>query len=289
MQSNAFIDLIRRTRLTAKVYHNAMVCGDWQLNEYHLGTCCFHMVTSGQCRLQVSSEQVVLTEGDLVFFPREIAHKMVPVTPSSGAQQHLSYSRANPQQGTGMLCGSIHFDHPVASQLLDSLPVYSVIPASSCQVWFRPLYELILAECYSPTLASSAILDRLSELIFMQCLQYLLQTSQQHSLLSLYVHPQLAKVVNAIHAQPQLPWVLESLAQQANMSRSQFAKVFRDTSGWTPLQYITWWRMQIAVDLLRSGESFGRICDAIGYQSEAAFQRSFKQIMGASPGKFRVK
>jgi AraC family transcriptional activator of mtrCDE len=47
--------------------------------------------------------------------------------------------------------------------------------------------------------------------------------------------------------------------------------------------------MQIAVDLLRKGESFGRICDTIGYQSEAAFQRSFKQVVGASPGKFRKK
>lgn len=287
MPDNAFMDLILRTRLRARVYHNAMVCGDWQLNAYHPGTCCFHMVTTGQCHMWVLDQQITLNEGDLVFFPREIAHKMAPIAPAVGGQQHLPYMRDSVEQGTGLLCGAIYFAHPAADQLLDSLPVYCVIPASSSQVWFKPLYELILAECYEPTLASAAILDRLSELIFMHCLQYLLQTSQRHSLLALYIHPQLAKVVNAIHAQPEIPWTLASLAEQANISRSQFARVFRATSGWTPLQYLTWWRMQLAVDLLRDGESFGRICDAIGYQSEAAFQRAFKQVMGLSPGKFR--
>lgn len=287
---DAFVNLIRRTRLTARVYHNAMVCGDWQLNEYHPGTCCFHMVTSGQCRMSLQNDETILNRGDLVFFPREIAHKMFPVVSLSGAQQHLAYDDDNAKEGTGLLCGAIYFDHPAANQLLDALPVFCVIPASSNQSWFTPLYDLILAECYSPSLASSVILDRLSELIFMQCLQYLIQQSpQKHSVLSIYTHPQLAKVISAIHAEPQFAWTLELLAKTANMSRTQFAKLFRDTSGWTPMQYITWWRMQIAVDLLRNGESFGQICDAIGYQSEAAFQRSFKQIMGMSPGKFRRK
>lgn len=284
---NAFVDLIRRTRLNVTVYHNAMVCGDWQLSEYHLGVCCFHMVTIGSCHMSVMDQMIVLNQGDLVFFPREIAHKIYPINASKGDQQHLAYSRKDDHEGTGLLCGAIYFDHPSASQLLDSLPVYCVIPANSSQAWFTPLYELILAECYAPTLASSVILDRLSELIFFQCLQYVLQTSQQHNLLSLYAHSQLVQVVNAIHKQPQYPWGLESLARQANVSRTKFAKLFRDTSGWTPMQYITWWRMQIAVDLLRDGESFGQICESIGYQSEAAFQRSFKQIMGVSPGKFR--
>lgn len=287
---DAFVDLIRRTRLSARVYHNAMVCGDWQLNEYHPGTCCFHMVTSGQCRMTMESEQAILSAGDLVFFPREIAHKMFPVSTQTGEQQHLAYSDKNAPHGTGLLCGAICFDHPSANQLLDALPVFCVIPASANQSWFKPIYDLILAECYSPSLASSVILDRLSELIFMQCLQYLIQQSpQKRNVLALYAHPQLAKVISAIHAHPDVGWTLESLAQEANMSRTQFAKVFREVSGWTAMQYITWWRMQIAVDLLRNGESFGRICDTIGYQSEAAFQRSFKQVVGVSPGKFRNK
>lgn len=285
---DAFTDFIRRTRLKARVYHNAMVCGDWQLTEYHPGTCCFHMVTQGQCYMSLMDSLVTLNTGDLVFFPREIAHRMYPSVEACGVQQHLAYSTENMLLGTGLLCGAIDFDHPAARQLLDAMPIYIVIPAASNQPWFKPLYELILAECYSPSLASSVILDRLSELIFMQCLQYLMQESSLHkSLLALYAHPILAKVMSAIHAQPEYPWTLELLAKLAMVSRTQFAKLFRDTSGWTPVQYLTWWRMQIAVDLLRNGESFGRICDTIGYQSEAAFQRTFKQVMGVSPGKFR--
>lgn len=284
------MDLIRQTRLRARVYHNAVVCGDWQLDEYHPGTCCFHMVTAGQCRMQLSDEEVLLNEGDLVFFPREIAHKMVPLAAFKGAQQHLAYTRENVLQGTGLLCGAIYFDHPCANQLLDELPVFCVIPASANYSWFTSLFDLILAECYSPSLASSVILDRLSELIFIHCLQYLIQqSSQKYSLLALYAHSKLAKVLSAVHAHPEFGWTLETLAQEVNMSRTQFAKVFRNVSGWTAMRYVTWWRMQLAVDLLRRGESFGRICDTIGYESEAAFQRTFKQVIGVSPGKFRIK
>ena len=117
MQQNAFIDVIRRARPRARVYHNAVVCGDWQLNEYHPGTCCFHMVTTGQCRMQIGDEEILLTAGDLVFFPREIAHKTTPITELSGVQQHLAYTRENIEQGTGLLCGAIYFDHPAAAQL----------------------------------------------------------------------------------------------------------------------------------------------------------------------------
>lgn len=286
----AFIDLIQRTRLKAQVYHNAMVCGNWQLKESHLGVCCFHMVTLGECWLTVNDHKVLLKEGDLVFFPREIPHQVFPTKPQEGAQQHLPYAEVGPNEGTGLLCGEIKFEHPVAEQLLTALPPYFIVPAAGNACWFKPLYDLILIECRSPSMASSLVLDRLSELVFMHAVQFALEeVGANLSFLALYGHPMLGPVIAAIHEQPQRPWALESLAKLAGVSRTQFAKLFKAISGWTPMQYITWWRMQLAVDLLRKGESFSRICDAIGYQSEAAFQRTFKQVIGESPGKFRKR
>jgi AraC-like DNA-binding protein len=285
---NAFTDFIRRIRLRASVYHNAIVCGDWQLQEYHLGVCCFHMVTQGDCCMTVSGEKVDLLQGDLVIFPREIPHSMQPKQPQTGRQQHLDYRHQEAQNGTGILCGAIRFQHKAADQLLNALPVYVVIPAAGNQSWLKPIYDLIMLESLSQNSTSSVILDRLSELVFMHGLQFIMeQETLPKGILALYGHSRLGLALDAIHAHPEKNWTLESLAKVVAVSRTQFSTLFRQLSGWTPMQYLTWWRMQIAADLLKEGCSMGHICDQIGYQSEAAFQRAFKSVMGISPGKYR--
>jgi len=46
--------------------------------------------------------------------------------------------------------------------------------------------------------------------------------------------------------------------------------------------------MTLAADELRgSSASAGTIAEAAGYQSEAAFQRTFKKRVGATPAQFR--
>ena len=73
------------------------------------------------------------------------------------------------------------------------------------------------------------------------------------------------------------------------MSRTVFAQTFKANSGWTPAQYITWWRMQLAWGKLEQGERISLVATDVGYQSEAAFSRVFKKIFGMSPGRVRGK
>jgi AraC-like DNA-binding protein len=55
-----------------------------------------------------------------------------------------------------------------------------------------------------------------------------------------------------------------------------------------PMQYLTNWRMQLAVNHLRSGsESIAVIANRVGYDSEAAFSRAFRKIVGTPPGQWR--
>jgi AraC-like DNA-binding protein len=47
--------------------------------------------------------------------------------------------------------------------------------------------------------------------------------------------------------------------------------------------------MQIASELLTSGgANMARIADDIGYESEAAFSRAFKKMIGVSPSSWRL-
>jgi AraC-like DNA-binding protein len=63
--------------------------------------------------------------------------------------------------------------------------------------------------------------------------------------------PQMGTALSAIHGSVNTPWTVESLAEAAGMSRSAFAARFKELLGQTPLEYVTEWRMQKAMQLLQ--------------------------------------
>jgi len=81
------------------------------------------------------------------------------------------------------------------------------------------------------------------------------------------------------------PWTVESLAGAAGMSRSAFAARFKELLGQTPLEYVTEWRMQKAMQLLQQRDKkLMDIARLVGYESDAAFSKAFKRVVGANPG-----
>lgn len=72
------------------------------------------------------------------------------------------------------------------------------------------------------------------------------------------------------------------------MSRSGFSARFTDLVGDSVMRYLTQWRMQLArAKLLENAEPISLLADRMGYQSEAAFCRAFKRVLGVSPGSIR--
>lgn len=285
----AFSDLLRMIRLSVSIYHNAMVCGNWRIHEKEPGITCFHMVTLGGCKMEVPGHLVAtLNVGDLVIFPREIAHTMEPLQPISGPQTHLPYKQASVLDGTGMLCGEVRFQHKASSQLLGALPPVFIIPNDATCEWLGPLVKLMVEESMSEFPGSNVIIDRLSEIIFMYALRHYVSTHPgQTGVLALYSHPRLSVAINVMHANPELDWTLELLAKNAAQSRTQFAKTFREVSGLTPMEYLTWWRMQLAWVYLGEGNSVSATCEKIGYRSESSFLRAFKKAFGVNAGYVR--
>jgi AraC-like DNA-binding protein len=72
------------------------------------------------------------------------------------------------------------------------------------------------------------------------------------------------------------------------MSRSAFAASFRALVGEPPMAYLRRWRMTLARNLLeREDSTLLAIADQLGYGSEAAFNKAFKQAVGIAPGAYR--
>jgi AraC-like DNA-binding protein len=57
--------------------------------------------------------------------------------------------------------------------------------------------------------------------------------------------------------------------------------------GHPPMHYLALWRTQLASRLLADGGQVATVASAVGYESEAAFSRAFKKLVGQAPATWR--
>ncbi len=100
--------------------------------------------------------------------------------------------------------------------------------------------------------------------------------------------PFVGKSLSLLHGGPARDWTIEELAREVGLSRSVLAERFTDLVGIPPMQYLAKWRMQIAAELLSDGgANVATVANEIGYESEAAFSRAFKKMVGVPPSVWR--
>ena len=133
------------------------------------------------------------------------------------------------------------------------------------------------------------MLNALSTAMFALVLRLAGETEHApRGLLALAGHPRLAPAVAALFNEPARPWSLPDLARLCNMSRATLARQFQEKLGRSASDLLTDIRMTLAAnELKRSSLSTGAVAEAVGYQSEAAFQRAFKGHMGITPAQWR--
>jgi AraC family transcriptional regulator, arabinose operon regulatory protein len=81
---------------------------------------------------------------------------------------------------------------------------------------------------------------------------------------------------------------LEQLAKEACVSASYLSALFRQKTHYSPIHLYTSLKVQKASQLLKATKQpIKQIAEEMGYTDQYSFSRSFKQIMGTSPKKFR--
>jgi AraC family transcriptional regulator len=81
---------------------------------------------------------------------------------------------------------------------------------------------------------------------------------------------------------------VEDLAELAELSPSHFAHVFKETTGMTPLQFITRQRITRAQQLIReTSRSLIDVGLEVGYSSPSHFAQVFRRVVGVTPSEFR--
>lgn len=81
---------------------------------------------------------------------------------------------------------------------------------------------------------------------------------------------------------------VDDLAQEAGMSTAHFSRVFKDTLGSTPMQYVLAYRVEQAMKMMKDTKvQLGEVAFSCGFSDQAHFSRSFKQVTGQSPRAYR--
>ena len=131
--------------------------------------------------------------------------------------------------------------------------------------------------------------SRLAEVLFIQVLRAHIASGPERNKgwPRAIFDPQVGSALSAIHDRVNTPWTVESLAEAAGMSRSAFAARVKELLGQTPLEYVTEWRMQKAMQYLEQRDKkLIEVARSVGYESDAAFSKAFKRVVGANPGEF---
>jgi len=150
--------------------------------------------------------------------------------------------------------------------------------------------QLLASEMAEATPGGEMLAQRLAEVLFIQMLRTHIASgaeSHKQGWLRAIFDPQMGACLRAIHEDVNKPWTVESLAGAAGMSRSAFAQRFKELLGQTPLDYVTEWRMQKAIQLLQKGDTkLLEIAQSVGYETNTAFSKAFKRVVGMPPVRY---
>jgi AraC family transcriptional activator of mtrCDE len=267
----------------------------------------YHAVVSGSALLEdpAGGPPLQLKAGDILLLPGNPHHVMhdgggARAQPARNRQELNLVVSENAGRGEplDLLCGHFAISPLHDALLRNYLPARLVVHAgnqggeaasSATAQQLTALISLMRGESMANQLGGRAMLNALSTAMFALVLRLASEADDAPiGILALAGHPRLAPALAALVEQPARAWSLPKLARICNMSRATLARQFQEKLGRSASDLLTDIRMMLAVNELRKPSvSTGAVADAVGYKSEAAFQRAFKRHIGVTPAQWR--
>jgi len=266
----------------------------------------YHVITKGSCWATIVGHDippVELSAGDVIAFPQGDAHILSSAPGMRGkvVKQVFEFENGLPVpvfmdlEGGGaarthVVCGFLGCDPRPFNPLIEALPPILHLRHSAQHGWLDAFMRFALMETGEKRLGGSQILSRLGEVMFADLVRRYVETLPQDSRgwLGGLRDRHVGRALKLLHAEPARGWTLDELARQSGLSRSSFAERFTGFVGVPPMQYLQRWRLQMAASKLLDGAtSIAVVAAQTGYESEAAFSRAFKRVLGEPPAEWR--
>ena len=327
MSRDALSDLLRSVRLRGAVFFYMSFRGRWsaeaspakEIAEAVMPGCEhvmeYHMIAKGTGWAAVSGlAPVRLSAGDIVMFPhgdRHVLSSAPDVEPVPRSAEWVYARRNDPKpllvafhQGVVddgarlpiedadaiVVCGFLGCDLRPFNPLVAALPRILHLPAARAGGWVARVIDQAVVESNDRRPGGDAVLERLSEMMFVDAARRYLDSLPEDATgwLAGLRDRFVGKALALMHERPDHAWSVDDLAREVGLSRSALHERFVQYLGQPPMQYLASWRMQLGARLLReSNRNVATIALDVGYDSEAAFSRAFKRMVGTPPATWR--
>lgn len=297
-------EVFQSIRISGKIYSPCQFSAPWGLSASGCsGHALFYIVSRGSALLTVGDNPAItLTGGDLVLLPQASSHTLQDAQDSAvvGIETLVDFENPGPITfgggglKTSMVAGCFTYEFSAKHPFIDALPPVMHLTAEDVETepWLTSTIQFLLHEASQPKQGSALVIARLTDLLFIQIMRTHMQRIRDcpvsHGWLKAMADPQISQAISLMHRQPDAPWTVATLAAEVGMSRSAFAQKFSQYTKTTPVDYLTFWRMEKAKETLNAtNKGLAEISQSVGYQSEAAFSKAFRRVVGTSPGVFR--
>lgn len=310
---DALSAVLRGVRLTGGVQFCFMPAGAWRTDDRTRlgeiagpvrGVIPFHIMAEGRCWIRCQQREEYLEPGDVVMFPLGCAHQLgagsgeTPLNPlgdlPQGPWDHVPVLKyGDDQDRVRMMCGYLACDamefQPIRDTMPDMILVRTRDPSEAG--WLGAAVNQIVTEADRPSAGGQTVLERLTEMMFVELLRREVAAAADASegWLAALSDSAIGRCLSAIHENPSRDWTIEELARLAGTSRSVLSERFQKLLGAPPVRYVRNWRLHLASRrLLETHEPIAAVAFHAGYSTEAAFNRAFKSCFGDTPAAWRA-
>ncbi len=327
MSHDPLSDVLRSVRLRGAVFYYVSFNGEWAAQtpaSAQLASAlmpgadhvlAYHLMAEGEGWAACEGQPPVrLARGDIVMFPRGDEH-VISSAPGLQAQEDhsdwrfttrndpkpiaVAYHRGVLRPGSPgpaadassvVVCGFVACDTKPFNPLINALPHLLHLRAGELAPWTLQLLDQAVGESREHRAGSAAVLERASEFVFVDAARRYLDSLPPNAAgwLGALRDRHVGQAIALLHERPAEPWTVEELGRQVGLSRSALHERFIELTGQAPMQYLATWRMQLGANLLRQGRAkVAAVAQEVGYDSEAAFARAFKRLVGQPPAAWR--
>jgi pimeloyl-ACP methyl ester carboxylesterase/AraC-like DNA-binding protein len=301
--------ILRSLRLTGGVITDADFTGDFCVQaEFTPEKCApffplpekliaYHYVRSGEAFVEVDGvAPVKCRAGEVVILPGNAPHRLssqpgleparvedITVVTDEGVHR-IQYGSDGP--GAQFWCGFLGTAAVTAHPLLDALPPLLTLDVDAGEeAWLDASMRFLAREQPGPEMVA-----RIAEVFIAHAIREYVETLPAHSQgwLRGLSDPAVSKALAMIHRSVADDLDVETLAREAGVSRTVLGERFTELIGEPPMRYAARWRMRLAANMLLEGRrNSASIAYAVGFNSEAAFNRAFKREYGEPPATWK--